>query len=102
MAIMQEMQTALQENNTEAFSGAFAKFSDNIAQKVTAQFEAQQQSADANVLASRGTRQLTSEESRYFQKLGEAMKSANPKQALACLLYTSNITLRKSQVFSQK
>ena len=26
MAIMQEMQTALQENNTEAFSGAFAKF----------------------------------------------------------------------------
>lgn len=85
MAIMQEMQTALQENNTEAFSGAFAKFSDNIAQKVTAQFEAQQQSADANVLASRGTRQLTSEESRYFQKLGEAMKSANPKQALADL-----------------
>ena len=46
MAIMQEMQTALQENNTEAFSGAFAKFSDNIAQKVTAQFEAQQQSID--------------------------------------------------------
>lgn len=83
MAIMQEMQKALQENDTAAFSEAFAKFSDNIAQKVTAQFEAQQQTADRSVLAARGARQLTSEENTYFQRLGDAMKSANPAQSLA-------------------
>lgn len=83
MAIVQEMQKALLENDTAAFSEAFAKFSDNIAQKVTAQFEVRQEAADVSVLAARGARQMTSEENAYFQQLGDAMKSANPKQALA-------------------
>jgi len=80
--IVQEMQDAITGNDTAAFSAAFAKFTDHIAQRVTAQAEAQQQGNDVQVLASRGARQLTSEEKNYFQKLGDAMKSPNPKQAL--------------------
>lgn len=83
IAIMQDLQRAVKDDNPEAFSSAFTKFADNIAQKVTAQFEGYQQTADINVMASRGIRQLTSEENKYFQRLGEALKSGNPKQALA-------------------
>ena len=37
------------------------------------------------ILAGRGVRVLTSEEVRYYNKLVEAMKSGNPKQALESL-----------------
>ncbi len=37
---------------------------------------------DRRALASRGVRQLTSEERAYYQKLAEAMKAKDPKQAL--------------------
>lgn len=81
--IMQNLQQAIKDDNPEAFSSAFTKFAENIAHKVTAQFEGYQQTADVNVLAARGVRQLTSEEKKYFQRLGDAMKAPNPKQALA-------------------
>lgn len=83
MEAVQKIQEAVKSDDSEAFGAAFTEFSEIIAQQVTAQYEESQQSADVNVLASRGVRQLTSEESSYFQKLGDAMKSANPKQALA-------------------
>lgn len=38
---------------------------------------------DTTVLAARGTRQLTSEENKYYDGLIQAMRSANPKQAIA-------------------
>ena len=85
LATMEKMQKAIKEDDTEAFSSAFSEFAENIGKRVLAQYEAQQQNRDVNVLASRGVRQLTNEENVYFQKLGEAMKSPNPKQALADL-----------------
>ena len=37
---------------------------------------------DAAILAQRGVRQLTSKERQYYEKIIEAMRSGNPKQAL--------------------
>lgn len=81
--IVQKMQDAFKAGDTEAYSAAMTEFFENIRDQVFSQYEGQRQTADANVLASRGVRQLTSEEHEYFQKLGDAMRSENPKQALA-------------------
>lgn len=83
LAAVQKIQEAVKNDDSEAFAAGFTEFSEIIAQRVTAKYEESQQSDDVSVLASRGVRQLTSEENNYFQKLGDAMKSANPKQALA-------------------
>lgn len=37
---------------------------------------------DATILAQRGVRQLTSKEKQYYEKIIEAMRSTDPKQAL--------------------
>lgn len=83
------MQTALTGNDTEGFSKAMndmmLSIGDDIRQEYQAEIEQMKKDGDTGVLASRGVRQLTSTEKQYYQKLGEAMKSANPKQALANL-----------------
>ena len=80
------LQQAVRENNTEAFSDSFNEMMQrvelDIREEYTEQMNQMRQEFDTNVLASRGVRQLTTEERNYYQKLGEAMRSKNPKQAL--------------------
>ena len=80
------IQQAVRDNDTEAFSAAFDEMQQRVAldirEEFTEQMNQMRQEFDANVLASRGVRQLTSEERNYYQKLGEAMRAKNPKQAL--------------------
>lgn len=83
--IMQRMSDAVKEGNDEAFALAFAAFANNIQEQVMSEAEAHMAAADSGVLSARGVRQLTSEESRYYQKIIEAMRSSNPKQALGDL-----------------
>lgn len=85
MEIQQKMQDAFKNGDEAAFGAAFNEFAQNIADQVMAKTEIQQQSADTAILAARGVRQLTSEERDYFQQVGEAMRSSNPKQALSNL-----------------
>lgn len=86
---MQNLNEALQEGNEEGFAQAFTDFADNL--QATIIEDARQeangiiQSIDTNVLASRGSRQLTSNEDKFYQSTIEAMRSNNPKQALADL-----------------
>lgn len=81
-----QMQSAIRANDTEAFYSAFDKMLECIQQDIQADYESRinsmQQEMDSKVLASRGVRQLTNKERTYYQKLAEAMKSANPRQAL--------------------
>lgn len=81
--IRQAMQKALAENDAIAFTTAFDQLLEDVAQSVQQDFAALQAETDTNILAARGVRQLTSEERQYYQKLGEAMKDADVKQALA-------------------
>lgn len=83
------MQQALRENNTEGFYQAFDEMLLRIQADIDAEYEqkfnAVQQEMDSRILAARGVRQLTSEERNYYQKLAEAMRAKDPKQAVTNL-----------------
>lgn len=87
------MQQALRNDDTEAYHASMNQMLERIGEDVRAECEAGyeqrindlQQELDSRILAARGVRQLTSTEKTYYQKLAEAMKSENPKQALTGL-----------------
>jgi HK97 family phage major capsid protein len=83
--ILNRMQQAVKEGNEEAFTQAWTEFAQNIQDAVMEEAKGYIQAVDNNVLVGRGVRQLTSEESKYYEKVIEAMRSSNPKQALTDL-----------------
>ena len=87
--LREAMQSALKENDTEGFYNALDQMMELIADGVRQDYESQisqmKNETDSSVLSARGVRQLTTKEREYYQKLAEAMKSREPKQALANL-----------------
>lgn len=77
---------AFNSGNDKEIKQAWSNFHDSIAESVMEEFEGLKDTVDANVLAQRGIRQLTSAEKKFYEKLIDTAKSANPKQALADLL----------------
>ena len=77
MQLMQAMQT----NDEAQIAQAWEAFHDSIAEQVRQDFEIVKNSNDAAIMLQRGFRQLTSRETKWYQKVIDAMKSANPKQA---------------------
>lgn len=80
------LQSALQSGNEEEGKKAWGQVIDAITEKVKTDFE--MYSSDTNVLAQRGYRQLTSEETEFYQNLAKAGKASDPKQAFADLIKT--------------
>lgn len=84
--IRQSLQEALKNENSEAFTGAMSELMESIANEVRGDYEEMlrqyQETNDSSVMNARGVRQLTSVETKYYQKLSEAMKAADVKQAL--------------------
>ena len=78
-----KMKEAVQNNDEEAFAEAFSDFANALQEAVIAEARGLVQATDHQILAGRGVRVLTSEEHTYYQKLIEAMRSDNPKQALS-------------------
>ena len=89
LEIRMAMQSAIKAGDTEEFYQQFDKMLEVIGQEVAGQYEQKlndlQQEMDNRILTARGVRQLTSQEREYYQKVIDAMKSSNPKQALAGL-----------------
>ncbi len=83
--ILQKMNDAIQKNDPDAFAAAFEELAGNIQEAVIGEAQAMIGQQDATILSSRGVRQLTSEETKYYQAVIEAMKSSNPQQALTGL-----------------
>lgn len=79
------MQKALQNDDAEGAAAAFDQMMEYVASEVRQDYEDLRNETDTRVLAARGVRQLTSEETKYYQALGEAMRAKNPQQALANL-----------------
>ena len=94
--IMQKMNQAIKDGNEEGFAQAFTEFSDMLQEAVLSEAKGLVQAADNHVLAGRGVRSLTSSETEYYQKLIDAMKSPNPKQALTEL----NVTMPETVIES--
>ena len=80
--ILERMNAAIAANDQDEFAAAFEELSLNIQENILAEVDLIRQQNDSAVLASRGVRQLTSEEKNYYERVIEAMKSPNPKQAL--------------------
>lgn len=83
--ILQKMTAAIQANDTEAFSEAFNELCLNIQDNVMEQAKQLVGETDVRILSDRGVRQLTSAEKTYYEKVIQAMKSDDPKQAVGNL-----------------
>lgn len=83
--ILQRMSAAIKDSDTEGFAQAWTDLADTIQQAVLEESKELMASNDAAVLAQRGVRQLTGEENKYWQRMIDAMKSADPKQAVTLI-----------------
>ena len=81
--ILQRINQAVKDGNEEVFGQAFTEFTDLLQEAVMAEARGMVQAADNTILAGRGIRALTSDETKFYQAFIEASKSGNPKQALA-------------------
>ena len=85
LEIAQRISNAAKEGDTEAFEQGLKDLFQNIQDSILDQARELQASADAAVLAQRGVRVLTTEETRFYNNLIEAMKASgdsNPMMAL--------------------
>lgn len=79
--IMQRLADALKGGDESAFQQAFTDWTGMVEQSVLAEAKGMIQAVDNQILASRGVRALTSEETKFYQAFIDAAK-AGPKQAL--------------------
>jgi HK97 family phage major capsid protein len=83
--LKQKWTTAMKDGNEEAFAEVFTEFTDTLQEAVLAEARGMVQAADNTILTGRGVRALTSQETQYYQKVIDAMKSSNPQQALTLI-----------------
>lgn len=83
--IMNKINTALKDGNDEAFQAAFTEYTDMLQEAVLNEARGYVQASDNNILAGRGARVLTSQETKYYESIIEAMSSSNPKQAISLI-----------------
>ncbi|MFA6820267.1 MAG: phage major capsid protein, partial [Bacteroidaceae bacterium] len=81
-AILQQFTDAVKENNTENFTKAFETLANSIQESVMDEYKTATDTNDAAVMAARGIRQLTSQETKFYNKFIESIKSNVPQQAL--------------------
>lgn len=81
------MAAAVQSADAEAMEAAWNETMERIAQSVRGDFEASHAGRDHEILAHRGIRQLTGEETRFYEALTAALRTtADPKQAFIELI----------------
>lgn len=87
---MNKIVAAMKSGDETEIQQAWADFHNSVAEQVKADFAELQESNDAAVLAQRGYRQLTTKETKWYQKVIEALRSNTPKQAFAALIGSDN------------
>lgn len=84
--LRQRLAGAIKDNKPDELSDVFSEMWQTICdinvEECEAQLNGLRQELDNSVLYARGIRQLTTEEKEYYQKISDAMRSENPKQAL--------------------
>lgn len=84
--LRQRLAAAIKDNKpddlSDVFSEMFQTIGDINAEEYEARLNGLKQELDNSALYARGIRQLTTEEKEYYQKISDAMRSENPKQAL--------------------
>lgn len=93
--LAQKFNEALKTEDTEQVAQAMAEMAAGIEEEILqrAKDVAAVEQLDAQAMAARGLRQLTSEEKKYYEAVIGAMKSENPKQALTSIDVTMPKTI---------
>lgn len=81
---------AMKSGDDKEIQKAWEALHNSIAEQVRNDFADLQESHDAAVLAQRGYRQLTSKETKWYQKVIGALKSNDPKQAFTAIIGSEN------------
>ena len=81
-----KLAAAMKSGDEKQIQEAWSEFHASVAEQVKADFAELQESKDAAVLAQRGYRQLTSKETKWYQKVIEALKTNDPKQAFTAII----------------
>ena len=88
--VTKALAAAMQSGDEDKIQEAWENFHKSVAEQVMADCEEIIASNDSVILAQRGYRQLTNKETQWYQKLINAMKSANPKQAFIDFIGSGN------------
>ena len=80
--IQNEMLEAMRNGDAEKYTESFDAMMNLVEQEILEKAEELANVRDSQILAARGVRQLTNEETKFYEKLINALKSANPKQEL--------------------
>lgn len=77
---------AMKSKDEAAIQAAWTEFHNSIAQQVIDDFKDYQKTEDKAILAQRGYRQLTSQETKWYNKLIDAMASQDWKQKFTTII----------------
>ncbi|MBP9989607.1 MAG: hypothetical protein KBT46_08950 [Ruminococcus sp.] len=77
----QALSDALNGNDSEKVFDVFEEYGNTIREEITADMKLYQQTQDANILAARGVRQLTSKEKEFYQAWMNSAETGDIKQA---------------------
>lgn len=83
MEIVQTLSDAIGKNDEAAVQSALESLSGLYSEMITGQINGVMDDVDRTILAGRGVRQLTGQETKYYQAVIGAMKASDPKQAIA-------------------
>lgn len=87
---IKQLVSAMKSGDEKAQQVAWEALHNSIAEQIKTDFSDIQESHDSAVLAQRGYRQLTSRENKWYQKVIDAMRSPNPKQAFTAIIGSDN------------
>lgn len=83
-----DIMNAIKSGDEKEIEKAFANFHTSLVNAMKADYAEVLQTNDKSILSQRGYRELTSKETKFYEKFIEGAKSSNPKQALTDLLTT--------------
>lgn len=83
---VKNLMEAYKSGNSKEMERAWNSFHDSVAEKIKKDYNEMKDTNDANILAQRGVRQLTNEETKFYEKWIEGAKSNNPRQAISDLM----------------
>lgn len=81
--ILGKLSQAVKDGNDTLMAETMEEYSAFISEQIKAEATGALEAADKQILSARGNRQLTNEETKYYQKIIEASKSPNFKQEIA-------------------
>lgn len=83
--LKEKLSQAFKSEDENAITQAFADFAESVRKDIMDDYTTYQNTQDSAILAKRGMHQLTAKETKFYEGIIGAMKSADPRQAFTGL-----------------